>query len=101
MGRCELHFSSSGFSKKLFGLGGKVGEATKLIVYRYSRHNFDYAILALFLIYGFSFGMFVFARLRLRTWIMFLKIVWPCLIATDVFCFVAGWIATWRDVSLG
>jgi len=67
----------------------------------YKRHNFDYVILALFLIYGFAFSMFVFAKLRFRTWVLFLRIVWPCLVATDIFCFVSGWIATWTDVSLG
>jgi len=67
--------------------------------YRWTRHNFDYIILGLVVVYGFSFGMFVFAHMRLRSWVLFLRIIWPCLIATDLVCFISGWIATWRDVS--
>jgi len=74
-----------------------VGKANKT---RLSRHNFDYAILALFLIYGFSFAMILFVRLLLSTWIWFLRVFRPFLIATDAFCFLAGWVAMWRDVSL-
>lgn len=35
--------------------------------YRYRRHNFDYIILTLFIIYGFAFGVLLFARLRINT----------------------------------
>lgn len=68
---------------------------------RWTRKTFDYIILALFLIYAFAFCMFVFAKMRLNTWVLFLRIMWPCLICTDIMCFITGWIATWRDVSLG
>ena len=72
----------------------------KLTSNRYNRTHFDYVILGLLLIYGFSFGMFIFAHMRLKYWIWFFRIVWPCLIATDIFCFVAGWVATWKDVGM-
>jgi len=35
--------------------------------YRYRRHSFDYIILALLIIYGFAFGVLLFARLRINT----------------------------------
>ncbi|PMD14225.1 hypothetical protein NA56DRAFT_711300 [Hyaloscypha hepaticicola] len=65
------------------------------------RRNFDYVILALVAIYGGAFTLLLLARLHSSMWAYFLRAVWPCLIAADIFCFIAGWVATWRDVSLG
>ncbi|KAG0644995.1 hypothetical protein D0Z07_9256 [Hyphodiscus hymeniophilus] len=66
----------------------------------YDRTHFDYIILGSLIVYGSSFGVFVFARMWLRDWVWFFRIVWPCLIATDIFTFMAGWIGTWRDTSI-
>ncbi|TVY45612.1 hypothetical protein LSUB1_G000138 [Lachnellula subtilissima] len=65
----------------------------------FNRHHFDYVVLALLLIYGFSFFVFLFVKFDHHYKITFLRIIWPCLILTDITCFLAGWVATWRDVD--
>lgn len=67
---------------------------------RYERHNFDYVILSLFIVYGCAFGVFAIAKVHLSTWIWFFRVGWPFLIAADIVCFITGWIATWRDASM-
>lgn len=67
---------------------------------RYKRHNFDYVILGLFLIYGSWAGVFIYARITHWVGVLLFRIGWPCLILADLFCFIVGWIATWRDVSV-
>jgi len=57
-------------------------------------------ILALFFIYGVSAAVFIFGRMKFQSWVWVFRIAWPCLIVTDLFCFIAGWIATWKDVSV-
>ncbi|KAF8862633.1 hypothetical protein BDZ45DRAFT_670853 [Acephala macrosclerotiorum] len=65
------------------------------------RQHFDYVIMGLVIVYGFFFGMFLFAKMRVGSWTWFLQLGWPCTIAADIVCFISGWVATWRDVSLG
>ncbi|KUJ09853.1 uncharacterized protein LY89DRAFT_724232 [Mollisia scopiformis] len=67
----------------------------------FQRKHFDYVILGLVIVYGFFFGMFLFVRMRASDWAWFFRIGWPCTIAADIVCFISGWVATWRDVSLG
>jgi len=66
----------------------------------YNRLHFDYVLLGLFCIWAISFGILVFARLRVRTWIYVIYYGWPVLVTTDLVCFFVGWFATWRDVSV-
>ncbi|TVY58690.1 hypothetical protein LSUE1_G008775, partial [Lachnellula suecica] len=65
----------------------------------YKRRNFDYVILGLFVMYGFAFIMFLFVKMRIHNWVTFLRVIWPCLVVADIVCFIAGWVATWQDVS--
>jgi hypothetical protein len=86
---------------------------------RLKRRHFDFAIFALVAIYGVGFVILLMARLHsgfceLHTdmglcedkMLIFLlgmglfRAVWPCLIVTDIFCFIAGWVATWRGINL-
>jgi len=92
MGRCK-------FTRKSpfdWGTPWKVN----LTVRRYKRHNFDYIILAIFLIYGLSAAVFIFGKMRFESWVWVFRIGWPCLVITDLFCFLAGWISTWSDVRV-
>ncbi|TVY57758.1 hypothetical protein LCER1_G000670 [Lachnellula cervina] len=64
-----------------------------------NRRHFDCVVLGLLFIYGFSFFIFLFAILGHGKRIALLRVIWPCLVMTDIACFVAGWVATWRDVG--
>jgi len=44
--------------------------------------------------------LFIFGRMRVVSWVWVIRIVWPCLVMTDIFCFVVGWIATWQDAGV-
>ncbi|KAH7310992.1 hypothetical protein BKA65DRAFT_518426 [Rhexocercosporidium sp. MPI-PUGE-AT-0058] len=67
----------------------------------YKRHHFDYIILGLIIVYGGFFTALLMLRMTQTRWVYFIRIVWPCVIAADIVCFVSGWVATWRDISLG
>ncbi|KAK0105126.1 hypothetical protein ONS95_004512 [Cadophora gregata] len=67
----------------------------------YKRHNFDYVILGLVLVYGGFFVALLTLRMTALNWHYFIRIVWPCAIAADIVCFIAGWVSTWRDITLG
>ncbi|PMD30720.1 hypothetical protein L207DRAFT_198612 [Hyaloscypha variabilis F] len=64
------------------------------------RRHFDFAIFALVAIYGVGFVILLMARLHSGFWMGLFRAVWPCLIVTDIFCFIAGWVATWRGINL-
>ncbi|KAE9365367.1 hypothetical protein N431DRAFT_387568 [Stipitochalara longipes BDJ] len=65
------------------------------------RRHFDFVIFAIVGIYGAGFVILLLARLHSGFWAGLFRALWPCLIATDIFCFIAGWVATWRGISLG
>ncbi|KAL2062200.1 hypothetical protein VTL71DRAFT_6466 [Oculimacula yallundae] len=67
----------------------------------WKRHNFDYIILGLIAVYGGFFIALLTLRMTQTRWIYFIRIVWPCVIAADIVCFISGWVSTWRDISLG
>jgi hypothetical protein len=60
------------------------------------RKHFDYSILLILTIYTIAFSTAL-ACLGSLSWLGFLRWFWPFLTATDVFCFVMGWIASWQQ----
>jgi len=61
-----------------------------------NRKQFDFVIIFILCIYTVAFSTAL-ACLGSLTWLSFLRWFWPVLTATDIFCFVTGWIASWRE----
>ncbi|KAH8647439.1 hypothetical protein BGZ60DRAFT_423841 [Tricladium varicosporioides] len=75
-----------------------VMRGTRLFYKRiYTRTHFDYLILFITLSFSLLFALLMYGRIVHKSKYIYIEATWPCIVITDIICFVGGWYATQEE----